>query len=170
MPNCINYTHDETAAKIDFLTGTQAETYISSLDNLLMNACELVDVAEKKTNALWIFCNILKSIAGTTNYYNRTFAKAKEVLNNPISTSGQLDFWLQKMESLNTEKAIKILFDEYGRKYDDLLLRYTSDNLDNITTELPTADEILLNNAKPRQAANETKTKQSREALAFLLG
>lgn len=152
----------------DYITGTAETNYIGKLEELLNNAYELVEVAENKTTALWISHNILRGIAGTVNYYRNTIKRCKEVAENPLSSESQLTFWYERKVAVDSfEKGVAELFEEYGKRYDKQVLDYTSDNLDNLRTELPCSEDILNNNAKPKKEAETARKEQLRQALKF---
>lgn len=154
--------------KFDYITGTSEASYIGKLSELLDNAYELVEVAENKTSALWIFHNILRGLAGTVNYYRNTIKKCQEVADNPLSTESQLTFWYDRKVAVDGfERGIAELYEEFGKRYDKQVIDYTTDNLDNFRAELPSSEDILNNNTKPKKEAETARKEQLRQALKF---
>lgn len=164
-----SYEYDSTAAKVDVMEGTIAQqNYVAQLQELLDNCRNLVEIAENKRQALWIFHAVLKSIAGTVNYYNRVMKVCDELAENETATESVLRGWLERKERVEGfEKFITELYYDFGDIYDKQVIDYTEDNLGNLTQRIPLSDEILTNNDKPRQQGNTATCKQLRAALKF---
>lgn len=158
--------------KTDALGNTVPDNgpYIQALFNVLDACRDVVEYAQNKRNALWIFANVLSSISWTVYNYDRTVQIAMEISQKPESEVSKRtrEYWTERL--LDAEKVVGVvrLFEEFGKVYEKQVIDYTSDNLGDLITQLPTVEDMLKKHQSSSTQQQKTVAKQQNETLKFL--
>lgn len=155
--------------------------YNQALFNVLDNCRDLVEYAENKRSALWLFASVLQSLSWTVWWYDRSVETGLEITSDKNSHNYMVtvydgngektkmpvyDYWTQKLLDIEYKfKATVDMWQSFGEIYERQVIDYTSDNLDSLTQNLPTLDEMIKKHQAGKVFKQEVEETQKKAAL-----
>lgn len=142
--------------------------YNQALFNVLDNCRDLVEYAENKRAALWLFASVLQSLSWTVYSYDTTVKAGLEITKQKNVPERQREYWMKRLLDAEKERVPVDLWQKFGEIYEKQVIDYTSDNLDNLTQNLPMLEDMLRKHASAKTQKEEVKEKQELAAIEDL--